>query len=66
MLAVEVSSSLRFSPHLVEVADLILHAVTDGGKKAFNGLHLRLESDAGPWIDIMGGFEVRFMHVNWF
>lgn len=57
-LAGEVARSLRFAPRLVELADRVLQDVTDGGKKTFNGLHLRLESDAAPWLNAMGGAKV--------
>lgn len=57
-LAGKVARSLQFAPHLVELADRVLHDVTDGGRRAFNGLHLRLESDTAPWIEAMGGAKV--------
>ncbi|KAL4423751.1 hypothetical protein ABPG75_001052 [Micractinium tetrahymenae] len=45
-LTSKVALSLHFSPHLQALADRIVAAVTDGGRRPFNGLHLRLETDA--------------------
>ena len=60
-VAGEVARNLHFAPHLVDLADQVVHAMTEGRKHDFNGLHLRLESDASPWIDnMLGGVEVRF------
>lgn len=58
VLAGEVARNLRFSPSLVELADRVLDGVTSGGNRVFNGLHLRLENDAAPWIERTGGIKV--------
>lgn len=58
LLAGKVAQSLQFAPNVVELADRVLHELTDGGKRSFNGLHLRLESDAMPWVNKIGGLEV--------
>lgn len=57
LLVAEVARSLRFAPHLVQLADQVVHIVTDGGKRAFNGLHLRIEADASEWLEKIGGVQ---------
>ena len=56
----EVARSLQFSPHLMELADRVVHDMTDGGRIGFNGLHLRIEGDATNWIVNQGGIKVCF------
>jgi hypothetical protein len=51
----EVARSLRFAPDLLQLADMIVQAVTDGGRRPFNGVHLRIELDAVDWAVAMGG-----------
>ena len=63
MLAAEVAKSLHFSPHLVQLADRVVRNVTDGGRRGFNGLHLRIEGDVTAWIVKVGGIKVR-MRLN--
>ena len=63
-LAAEAARSLQFSRQLVELADNVVHRVTDGGRRQFNGLHLRLEDDLRDWIARSGGVQVRCERVE--
>ena len=47
--------TFEFSRAIVELSDEILRRI---GQDEFNGLHLRIESDARPWADLSGGSEV--------
>ncbi len=55
-LVEEVSRNLRPAPRIRRAADAIVANLTAGGA-AFNGIHLRLERDAG-FKDLVGGEEV--------
>ena len=59
LLAAEVARSMHFSRPLVELADRVVHGVTHGGTRGFNGLHLRMEDDVAGWFAGRGGLEVR-------
>ena len=56
-LVEEVSRNLRPAPPIQRAADAIVANLTAGGA-AFNGIHLRLEADAG-FKNLVGGEEVR-------
>ena len=53
------AQSLEFAPDLLELADRVVQAVTDGGRLPFNGVHLRIEMDAIDWAAAMGGGQAR-------
>lgn len=58
-LAAEAARSIHFSPHLVQLADNVVRAITDGGTSTFNGVHLRIEHDAiQAWLHNAEGIEV--------
>jgi hypothetical protein len=54
----EVAKSLEFAPFINSLADKVIAALTLGGKREFNAVHLRVEKDARDWSQIMGGPEV--------
>lgn len=54
----EVTRSLRFPPSVHALAARIVEGVTGGGKRSFNGAHLRIEKDARDWAMILGGPQV--------
>ncbi|KAK9810163.1 hypothetical protein WJX72_005905 [[Myrmecia] bisecta] len=51
----EVARSLEFSPHIQELADRVIHGMTNAGLHEYNAVHLRIEKDARDWSQIMGG-----------
>ena len=60
-LAREAVNSMFFAPPLVKLADLVERKMTEGGKRAHNALHLRIEGDAiaHGMVEGMGGLTVR-------
>lgn len=54
-LTSKVALSLHFSPRLQALADKLIAAATDGGRRPFNGLHLRLETDSQFFYQSQGG-----------
>lgn len=58
-LVSKVAGSLAFNPHLRGVAARVVDAITGGGRRPFNGVHLRVEKDALDWVKIMRGKGVR-------
>ena len=61
-LVEEVSRNLRPAPRIQQAADAIVATLTAGGT-AFNGIHLRLEQDAG-FKNMVGGEEARAIQGN--
>lgn len=54
-LVSKVTRSLRFNPQLTALADRIVHSITEGGRRPFNGLHLRFEEDGIIFHRAFGG-----------
>ena len=40
------------------LADVVISQMARAGAASFNGLHLRIEADAGDWGMLMGGEQV--------
>ncbi len=53
-----VTRSLPFAPSMHQLADFVIAKMTDRGVGLYNGLHLRIEADAGDWRMLMGGEQV--------
>lgn len=51
----EVAKSLEFSSKIQQLADRVIHGMTNGGREEYNAVHLRIERDARDWSQIMGG-----------
>ncbi|KAK9844459.1 hypothetical protein WJX74_002810 [Apatococcus lobatus] len=51
----EVAKSLEFSSKIHQLADRVIHGMTNGGMEEYNAVHLRIERDARDWSQIMGG-----------
>ncbi|CAL8465889.1 g5425 [Coccomyxa elongata] len=51
----QIATSLDFSPFVKSLARQVLSMMAIKGAKKFNGVHLRIESDARDWAVIMGG-----------
>lgn len=62
----EVARSLVFSSKIQDMADRIINAMTHGGQKDYNAVHLRIEKDARDWSTIMGGEAVSRCSCNLF
>ncbi|GAB4814797.1 hypothetical protein N2152v2_001843 [Parachlorella kessleri] len=54
-LVSKVAQSLAFSPTLKALAERVVEQLSQGGRRPFNGVHLRVENDARDWAAIMGG-----------
>lgn len=54
-LATQVARALPFSREVEALATRTVAALAVRGHVAFNGVHLRIEKDAGDWSIIMGG-----------
>ena len=59
-LAAAAVGSLPFARPILELADRVVHNMTDGGRIVCNGLHLRIEGDAmaHKMLDSLGGLQV--------
>jgi hypothetical protein len=57
-LAAHVALGLPFNRRLRSLAAHAVRALGLHGARRFNGVHLRVEGDAGDWAAIMGGTEV--------
>ena len=59
----KVAQSLAFSPQLKALAERVVEQLGQGGRRPFNGVHLRVENDARDWAAIMGGKGVSARHA---
>lgn len=57
------ADSVRWSPQIESLANEVLQKIAEESADPYNAVHLRIEKDAKDWAQIMGGIDVRDLHI---